>query len=163
MDILTVVTEFPMEAAMPDTASPLLQIVYISNTATEFDDRALAGLLAGSRSRNARHGITGVLLHHRQCFVQCIEGPADAIERLLQCIRADSRHKNIIILLRRTLEQRMFAQWHMGCTHINDSQYLQLANAQWEALSNQLAGSHADCPGFGFLLAFWNHGRSNLP
>ncbi len=138
---------------------PLKQIVYISNATVPLGEEALTSLLLQARRDNALDSISGVLIQHGRCFVQCIEGPTSAIDRLYQRIRLDPRHTNIITLLEREITQRDFPGWHMGCTRVSDSQYLQLANARWERVHN---GPLAHSPGVEFLRQFWDNGRSAL-
>ena len=145
---------------MSSPAVPLLQIIYISNLAVPFDDQMLASLLHKARAANIVNAVTGVLLHHQRCFVQCIEGPPETIDALFQRISQDSRHTNVIRLLRRNISERQFPNWSMGCTHIDDSQLLQLNTTEWETISPQLETS--ENPGVRFMLDFWQNGRENL-
>lgn len=140
------------------TCEPLKQVIYISNTTADFSDDALTTLLLQARRNNALDSISGVLIHHGKCFVQCIEGPASAIDRLFARIARDPRHTNVITLLERSIEQRSFPGWHMGCTRVDESQYLQLANSRWERINDDLPES----PGVNFLLNFWDNGRHQL-
>ena len=63
---------------------------------------------------NARDGITGLLLFNGAVFVQTIEGPPDAVDRLLMRQAVDGRHCEMIVRDERKLWLRIFAAWSMG-------------------------------------------------
>jgi hypothetical protein len=92
----------------------MLQLVYTSAATRRFDEAALATLLERARARNHALGITGMLLHHQGTFLQVLEGPEAAVEALYAKIGADPRHKNAMVLQRRTIEERDFGDWEMG-------------------------------------------------
>lgn len=92
----------------------MVYLVYVSSATTLMSEEELVALLQGAREINARQGITGLLLYSSGNFIQVIEGEEVAVEELFQKISLDPRHSNIIILLKRPLQQRMFADWSMG-------------------------------------------------
>ncbi|WP_352311685.1 BLUF domain-containing protein, partial [Psychrobacter sp. W2-37-MNA-CIBAN-0211] len=59
------------------------------------------------------HGITGTLCYGNGHFLQCIEGKKSEVFDLQKRIFADSRHKNIEVLLLRVINQRSFVDWRM--------------------------------------------------
>lgn len=77
-------------------------------------DEALKSLLAQSRVRNKKLGITGMLLHFGNQFIQLIEGDEKQIRLLYADICADSRHKQIVALKAGGTKERLFPDWSMS-------------------------------------------------
>lgn len=98
----------------------LHQIVYSSRQVFPFEGLGLVSLLAEARAHNARHGITGVLLHANGMFVQCLEGPSTAVAALYERIVHDPRHADIVLLQSVPLSQRHFGDGWMGCARVED-------------------------------------------
>lgn len=94
--------------------SPLLRLVYVSSATELFTDDALTALLEQSRERNARDGITGMLLYQEGNFLQLIEGPETAVRALHARILKDRRHHKLITVLEESVTDRECAQWSMG-------------------------------------------------
>lgn len=95
-------------------AGDLISVAYVSGETEPFDDPRLADLLAHSRRSNRAHGLTGMLLHRRGRFFQVLEGAPDAVDALVDKIRADPRHGDVRILLREGIDARRFDDWTMG-------------------------------------------------
>jgi hypothetical protein len=77
-------------------------------------------LLHQCRENNRRQGITGMLLYNDGNFVQVLEGPQEAVDRLLATIKHDLRHKGVLELLRGDLAERQFPDWSMGFRDVSD-------------------------------------------
>ncbi|CAN6959716.1 MULTISPECIES: BLUF domain-containing protein [Psychrobacter] len=95
--------------------SALIQLVYVSSItlsarlkASIFDE-----VEGHARDHNEQHGITGTLCYGNGHFLQCIEGKKSEVFDLQKRIFADSRHKNIEVLLLRVINQRSFVDWRM--------------------------------------------------
>ncbi len=71
-------------------------------------------ILAISLANNARDAVTGLLMFNGAAFVQTIEGPAAAIDRLLMRIASDSRQCQMEVCDDRPIERRIFPDWTMG-------------------------------------------------
>ncbi|MDF2991592.1 MAG: hypothetical protein K0S37_2106 [Microbacterium sp.] len=95
-------------------AAGLVSVAYVSSEAEPFDDGRLIELLTQSRRSNHAHDLTGMLLHRRGRFFQVLEGPEDAVDTLLEKIRADGRHRDVRVLLREAIDARRFDEWTMG-------------------------------------------------
>lgn len=89
----------------------MLQIVYISSAVGTVDT---AQILAASRRNNARDGLTGLLYADGRRFLQALEGEALAVERTLERISADPRHRAVVVLSCRDIEVREFGEWAMA-------------------------------------------------
>ena len=103
---------------MSDTQT-LTSLIYVSAATTPFTRSDLVELLERSRQRNARDGITGLLLHRGGNFIQVLEGPPETVEAAYRRIAADPRHGGMITLLRRTIPAREFGDWAMGFENIS--------------------------------------------
>jgi hypothetical protein len=89
-------------------------LVYVSCATRPFSAPALAVLLRESRERNARRGITGLLLYVGGNFMQAIEGEPDAVTALYERIEQDPRHHGIKTIVRLPIARRLFSAWSMG-------------------------------------------------
>ena len=94
------------------------QLVYTSAASAPFTDIALRTLLAAARARNSAVDVTGLLLHQAGTFLQVLEGMAEPVEGLYQRIARDPRHQKVLVLNRRELAERNFADWSMGFVDI---------------------------------------------
>lgn len=77
-------------------------------------------LLAVSRAWNSSVHITGLLLYKESQFMQVLEGPDDAVRKVLEKIGADSRHHNMRLLAEKQTDTRQFGQWSMGFRRAGD-------------------------------------------
>jgi hypothetical protein len=110
----------------PATNEDLLQLVYVSSAVEPWTDRELVEGLAKFRANNVRNGITGMLLYHEGNFMQVIEGPGAAIQRLRKTIAADPRHHGFICLLERKISGREFSGWSMGFQRVTTTELASL-------------------------------------
>ena len=76
-------------------------------------------ILTASRTNNARDAVTGLLMFNDAAFVQAIEGPAAAIDRLYVRLLNDRRHCEISLHDDLPLERRAFGEWTIGYVQIN--------------------------------------------
>lgn len=97
----------------------LQRMVYESTaTGTTGSLMNLAPILAQSQRNNDRDGLTGALAAHRDRYIQVIEGTAPALDNLLRRLELDPRHRDIILLDRVPISQRMFTGWSMASARI---------------------------------------------
>ena len=87
-------------------------VIYISKP-THFDHMVLEDILTKSRANNPAIGVTGNLIYHSDLFLQLLEGPHLAVNRLYETILADNRHTDIVKLRDETFNRRLFASWAM--------------------------------------------------
>lgn len=92
----------------------LREIIYVSAPTRPLGETDLASLLNRAREKNERLGVTGMLLYVSGNFMQLLEGPADALNSLIESIRRDPRHGNVTVILQREIERRSFPDWSMG-------------------------------------------------
>lgn len=91
----------------------MLQLVYVSS-ANPRESVDPAGILAVSRRNNRRDAVTGLLYADHARFLQVLEGPEDKVEAAFARIQADTRHRALVILSRRSVEVREFGDWDMA-------------------------------------------------
>ena len=92
----------------------LYVLVYVSAAVVDFSDNALESLLVKSRENNTKLGITGLLLYSERSFIQAIEGDKEVIDNLYKKISNDKRHKLLIKIYEKPIEERLFPEWSMG-------------------------------------------------
>jgi hypothetical protein len=92
----------------------LLQIVYLSKSASAMSDEQVTDLAKACAQTNKTQDITGVLYHHNGHFIQCLEGEDSALIKLYAQILNDPRHRDILTAVIRPIEERMFPAWSMG-------------------------------------------------
>lgn len=106
-------------------------IVYASTAVTPLSDKQLLDLLKTSRENNRRDEITGILLHNKGRFLQCIEGSEAAVKALYATIVRDPRHRDILELVNEPIDQRDFASWTMGFAPIHFQAFNDLLASSW--------------------------------
>ena len=94
------------------TEEEVRHVIYISKP-TYFDHLVLDDILTKSRSNNPAIGVTGNLIYHADLFLQLLEGPHLAVQKLYETILADSRHADVVKLRDETFSRRLFASWAM--------------------------------------------------
>lgn len=98
--------------------SNLIRLIYISRSAFQPVDNveiepSVARILAKSRANNRRNNLVGVLYFGNGCFFQCLEGPEEKVDALLETLKADDRHKDLKVLSRLQIRQLSFSKWDM--------------------------------------------------
>ncbi len=104
-------------------AGALIRLVYASvahpgveEGDADADARA-AAIVEAAAPRNARLGVSGMLLAHRDWYLQCLEGPADALAEVACAIAFDPRHAALRALVLDRPERRRFPRppvWAVG-------------------------------------------------
>jgi hypothetical protein len=78
-------------------------------------------LLLQCHRNNRRLGLTGLLVIQGQGIVQILEGPSESLERIVEKIIVDARHRDFVHLERSTNVPRLFPDWAMGSVVLNAS------------------------------------------
>lgn len=97
-------------------------------------DGDLLKILSRSRSWNAGHGITGMLLYlegrflsqNEGRFMQVLEGTEHQVKDIFEQIKNDERHHGLIVLKQSTAPQRNFNNWSMGFNSLGLDAYKSL-------------------------------------
>jgi hypothetical protein len=58
--------------------------------------------------------VTGLLIVGGRRFLQALEGPAEAVKKTYDRIKADRRHFAAVVLSDREIAERSFFEWAMG-------------------------------------------------
>ena len=92
----------------------LIRLLYASRAAQPVSQEVIEQILASSRARNPALGITGILCHGGDIFMQVLEGGREAVNTLYKEIVCDERHRDVVILHYEEIAERRFGSWTMG-------------------------------------------------
>ncbi|WP_313312951.1 BLUF domain-containing protein [Pulveribacter sp.] len=99
----------------------LSQFAYYSTLADGHSASCVGAIIKAARAFNATHGITGVLLFDGERFCQYIEGEPTTLDMLVQRIRQDARHKDVVTLLHEPLYGgRRYPSWSMAFSDVDE-------------------------------------------
>lgn len=93
---------------------PIFHLVYRSVAADKLTQRDLEDILIISRTLNAQHRITGVLIYRDRSFLQLLEGDEKAVRDTLERIRRDRRNHDVQVLAEAVSDARLLQDWSMG-------------------------------------------------
>lgn len=91
----------------------LVRLLYASRAPGLTPD-AIDDILARSRAHNPALGITGILCHGGEVFMQVLEGGRTAVNDLYAQIVRDPRHQQVTLLHYEEISERRFSGWTMG-------------------------------------------------
>jgi hypothetical protein len=94
--------------------------VYFSTLIDLSLETEIVNILETSIKNNKADGITGMLLYCQGNFMQVLEGDEEAVQRTYDRISKDSRHHNIIEVIREPIQEREFADWSMGFSRLQE-------------------------------------------
>lgn len=90
------------------------QFVYASTSKIGFSRTKLQVILDQSQRYNIANEITGLLSTDGKRFAQILEGSDTAIDALMDRIRVDPRHHELIVLTDHQIAGREFGEWSMA-------------------------------------------------
>ncbi|USI75008.1 BLUF domain-containing protein [Sphingomonas morindae] len=128
------------------------QIVYTSVRRTLLDDAALIALRRLAERRNARLGVTGLLVYDGQRFIQALEGEAEALATLMTAILHDARHEAVEIRVNRAIARAEFGDWSMNFRHACNSADAGRLVATVKADVARVSDSHLQAAFIGFAV-----------
>lgn len=96
----------------------MINLIYASSATEMLTEPALLEILEKAREKNARLGITGMLLYRGGNFLQVLEGEAETVRELYKVIRQDQRHKGVMLIAERPVSERNFAEWKMAFVNL---------------------------------------------
>lgn len=96
----------------------LVRLLYVSRAMAPFAGDTEA-ILAASRKNNSAIGITGILCHGGNLYLQAIEGGRNAVNKLFCKIMCDPRHHDVVVLDYEEITERRFSGWTMGQVNLN--------------------------------------------
>jgi len=97
----------------------LVRLLYASRSVQPLTAEIVEAILQRSRKNNPVHGITGLLCHNADVFMQVLEGGRSAVNRLYATLAADPRHRELILLDYAEIQERRFAGWTMGQVNLH--------------------------------------------
>lgn len=92
----------------------LVRLLYASRTAGQLEPKVIDSILETSRRNNPQYGITGILCHGGEVFMQVLEGGRAPVNALYNAIIRDPRHRDVTLLCYEEVSERRFAGWTMG-------------------------------------------------
>ena len=92
----------------------LVRCLYASRATLPLADGTLDAIFKQARKHNPAYGITGMLAHANDVFVQALEGGRGDVCRLLTNLFKDPRHTGVEILTFEEIAERRFGHWTMG-------------------------------------------------
>jgi hypothetical protein len=92
----------------------LVRLLYVSRAAESISPTVIDQIIAISRKNNPTYGITGILCHSGNMFMQVLEGGRNAVNATYNRIVRDTRHNDVQLLHFEEITERCFAGWTMG-------------------------------------------------
>jgi hypothetical protein len=99
----------------------LIQLIYASSAREQMSSDELTALLATAREKNARLGLTGLLLYRGGNFLQVLEGESESVMELYNSIQVDPRHHHVMTIALHPITKRDFPNWKMGFVNLDKS------------------------------------------
>lgn len=97
----------------------LVRLLYASQAAEAAHDGVIEAILQQARRNNPELGVTGVLCHGGDVFLQALEGGRDQVNALYNRIVCDRRHRRVTLLVYEEILERRFAGWTMGLVNLS--------------------------------------------
>ena len=92
----------------------LVRLIYASRIKPGHGPNDVLKIVEVSEKNNKKMGITGALCYGPRYFLQCLEGPRDAVNQLYNKIITDDRHTEVELLYYDDIDERAFTDWSMG-------------------------------------------------
>ena len=97
----------------------LVQCLYASRAVETVTDATIKDILEQSRRNNLAAGITGLLCHTDDSYIQVIEGGRAEVSDLIARIMRDKRHAEVTLLVYDEIRERAFSEWSMGQVNLD--------------------------------------------
>ncbi|MEO1079592.1 MAG: BLUF domain-containing protein [Pseudomonadota bacterium] len=111
------------EPSGPEHGGAIYCLSYVSTQTQRLGNDDLLHLLHGAREKNARLGITGILLHRDDSFFQILEGGEEEVLQLFKCISKDGRHQRVEIVTEGPVGAREYTDWQMAFIELDGQDY----------------------------------------
>ena len=92
----------------------LVRLIYASRACEPITDKLLDDIVRAARKHNPANGITGVLTHSGEVFLQALEGGREQVNLLYDRLMRDPRHADLTILDYSEIDARQYPNWSMG-------------------------------------------------
>jgi len=97
----------------------LVRLLYASRAAEPVPDGLVETIMQQARRNNPELGITGVLCHGGDVFLQVLEGGREPVNTLYNRIACDRRHCRVTLLDYEEILERRFSGWTMGQVNLS--------------------------------------------
>jgi hypothetical protein len=97
----------------------LVRLLYASRAAEPVPDGLIETIMQQARRNNPELGITGVLCHGGDVFLQVLEGGREPVNTLYNRIACDRRHRRVTLLDYEEILERRFSGWTMGQVNLS--------------------------------------------
>jgi len=97
----------------------LVRLLYASHAAEPVPDGLVETIMQQARRNNPELGITGVLCHGGDVFLQVLEGGREPVNTLYNRIACDRRHRRVTLLDYEEILERRFSGWTMGQVNLS--------------------------------------------
>jgi hypothetical protein len=101
----------------------LKSLAYTSLARLDLTGGDIEAIHRTARDVNAIEGITGLLIFNGTHFLQIVEGAPQAIDDLVERLRADPRHSGMEIRDERGIAERSFPDWSMELVRASASYF----------------------------------------
>ena len=91
----------------------LFRLIYASRAAESLTPADHDQILESSQRNNGKAGVTGILAFGAREFLQCLEGSREAVNATYHRILSDPRHRDLVLIDCRDVDQRWFGDWGM--------------------------------------------------
>jgi hypothetical protein len=93
-----------------------IALLYVSRSNLRLPDEEgeVDAIVGWSQARNATLDVTGGLVFTERNFAQYLEGPEEAVDALMESIGRDARHRELEVIFRRPLRERLFPTWALA-------------------------------------------------
>jgi hypothetical protein len=92
----------------------LYRLVYTSARKSKCTEADIDQILKASQKNNAQRGVTGILIHTKDRFLQVLEGEKDEVMNLYKKIEKDDRHGGSVMRFCEPVSERHFPDWDMA-------------------------------------------------
>lgn len=101
----------------------MIRLTYASTAIADFSPEDLLSLLKTCRINNGARNITGILIYTHGTFFQVLEGDEAAVNATFEAIKKDKRHKDVILLEKAPITERLFPYWSMGFEKLEANEF----------------------------------------
>ncbi|WP_436515347.1 BLUF domain-containing protein [Ekhidna sp. To15] len=117
LDVL--IAEYNHKESLPD--ENLYRLVYTSARSPRCTDKDIEEILEISRRNNSKLGITGILIHTKDRFLQVLEGEKEKVMTLYEKIDKDDRHGGSSMRYCEPVKGRHFIDWDMAGKKVDEN------------------------------------------